>query len=195
MNEAVFERIAAIAFLAAILVGSYHRIRAHRPDEKISRKEEGKLIWFRLVLFPFLIGLILHISKPEAMQWSTVKLPNGLRWLGAAVTITCIPLLYWVFHSLGKNITDTVVTRTEHTLVTKGPYRWVRHPFYTTVILSWIGLSLLLASWLFPVLMAVFVLYLILRTPMEEANLSKRFGEDYRAYMQRTGSFLPRLRR
>ena len=44
--------------------------------------------------------------------------------------VTACGLLVWTFRCLGKNLTDTVVTRQEHTLVMQGPYRWVRHPFY-----------------------------------------------------------------
>ena len=45
------------------------------------------------------------------------------------VRVTAV-LLIWTLRSLGPNLTDTVVTRQAHTLVTRGPYRWVRHPFY-----------------------------------------------------------------
>ena len=45
-------------------------------------------------------------------------------------------LIVWAFRSLGPNLTDTVVTRRHHTLITRGPYRWVRHPFYDAVALS-----------------------------------------------------------
>ena len=62
------------------------------------------------------------------------------------------PLLFWTFHSLGKNLTDTVVTRREHTLVTHGPYRWVRHPFYDVVLLWGLSMSLLTANWLMALL-------------------------------------------
>jgi len=45
-------------------------------------------------------------------------------------------LLIWTLRTLGANLTDTVITRKEHTLVTSGPYRWVPHPFYDAVGLA-----------------------------------------------------------
>jgi protein-S-isoprenylcysteine O-methyltransferase Ste14 len=86
-----------------------------------------------------------------------------------------------------------VVTRKEHTLVTTGPYRWIRHPFYTSAALAILGNSLAAANWfIFSAGSLVFVLMAI-RVRKEEENLIARFGDDYRNYMQRTGRFLPRL--
>ena len=48
-------------------------------------------------------------------------------------------LIVWAFQSLGSNLTDTVVTRRQHTLITHGPYRWVRHPFYDAMACSIVG--------------------------------------------------------
>lgn len=193
MDDIYFHGIAIISFLLVILIGLYHRIKAHTP-EKISRAQEGKLIWLRLFALPILIVFILHLSHPEQMRRATVSLPGWLRWTGAVMAIVGVPLIYWVFHSLGKNITDTVVTRSDHTLVTAGPYRWVRHPFYSAFAVLWTGFALLLSSWLFVVLSIPVVVYLVIRTPVEEANLVERFGDGYRAYMARTGRYWPRLR-
>ena len=67
------------------------------------------------------------------MAWASVPIPLWLRWCGF-ILIGCWGLLFvWTFQTLGKNLTDTVVTRKDHTLVTTGPYRYVRHPFYTCV--------------------------------------------------------------
>ena len=102
-------------------------------------------------------------------------------------------LLFWTLRSLGKNLTDTVVTRKQHTLVTSGPYRWVRHPFYVCASLVELAVFLLSANAFFLVTGGLIFLLLALRTPVEEANLLGRFGEDYRRYMDRTGRFFPRL--
>ena len=102
--------------------------------------------------------------------------------------------MVWTFHNLGKNLTDTVVTRQEHSLITSGPYRWVRHPFYLAGALGALGVCLATANWFFAVLGAVVLIFLYRRTRIEEAKLVERFGDDYRSYMQRVGRFLPRLR-
>ncbi len=103
------------------------------------------------------------------------------------------PLLFWTFHSLGKNLTDTVVTRREHTLITRGPYRWVRHPFYLVVFLWGLALSMMAASGLLVIFGIACAIMLAIRTRTEEAKLAERFGDAYRDYAKQTGAFFPRL--
>ena len=103
-------------------------------------------------------------------------------------------LLFWTFSSLGKNLTDTVVTRREQTLVTTGPYRRVRHPFYDSVVLLVLASTLIAANWFLFAAGGLLFLLFIVRTRSEEEKLLDRFGDSYRAYMERTGLFLPRMR-
>ena len=93
------------------------------------------------------------------------------------------------------NLTVTVVTRAEATLVTSGPYRWVRHPFYVTIAFLLVSVSLIAANW-FIGLLGIFILaFFALRSPLEEQKLAERFGDEYRAYTKRTGKFFPRRAR
>ena len=102
--------------------------------------------------------------------------------------------MYWTLHSLGRNLTDTVVTRTNATLVTQGPYRWVRHPFYFTTALVMASVTLLTANWLIGITSVAILGMLAMRTPKEEQALIDRFGQDYIDYMRVTGRFFPRFR-
>jgi protein-S-isoprenylcysteine O-methyltransferase len=98
-----------------------------------------------------------------------------------------------MFRSLGKNITDTVIIRREHSLITHGPYRWIRHPLYTFGALLFLSLSLVTQIWLIPLLVVPTFAILLQRTTIEEKALQERFGEEYTQYSQRTGRFFPRL--
>jgi protein-S-isoprenylcysteine O-methyltransferase Ste14 len=91
-------------------------------------------------------------------------------------------------------LTDTVVTRRDHTLVTTGPYRWVRHPFYVAGVVGVVGVSLILANWFLLLVGGLAMALLVVRTAKEEELLLARFGEDYRRYAERTGRFFPRWR-
>ena len=102
-------------------------------------------------------------------------------------------LLIWTLRSLGKNLTDTVVTRRAHTLVTSGPYRWVRHPFYDALALAVLANSLAAANWFLFLSGGLLFVLIIVRTRTEEEKLVARFGDAYRAYVEQTGRFLPRL--
>jgi protein-S-isoprenylcysteine O-methyltransferase Ste14 len=134
-----------------------------------------------------------YLVDPASVARFSLPLPLWLRWVGAAMTLLVPPLLFWTFRSLGPNLTDTVVTRRVHTLVTHGPYRWVRHPFYDVGLLGGLSLSLVTANGLLALLVLAVVGMLFARTRIEEAKLIERFGAEYQAYAKRTGRFVPRL--
>jgi protein-S-isoprenylcysteine O-methyltransferase Ste14 len=140
-----------------------------------------------------LASIVAYLVNPQGIEWASMPLPEWLRWTGAGLLVACALLLGWTLHSLGKNLTDTVVTRKAHTLVMTGPYRWVRHPFYLSVLLLVVSCSILAANWfIFASGLAVFTL-MVVRTRIEEGKLVERFGDEYRRYLERTGGFFPRL--
>lgn len=194
-EDLLFRAIAVPIFLSGVAIGIYHRRKAAASGETISRRQEGTPIMVLLRLFGFSLWLAIlaYLINPAWMEWSSLDLPTWLRWIGVALGVLMVVLLYWVFHTLGRNVTDTVVTRREHTLVTGGPYNWVRHPLYSTSIVSFVGFGLLSANWFVLAMGIPTFLMLTIRTPIEEAKLVERFGDEYRAYMERTGRFLPRL--
>ncbi len=187
--------IAICAVIFPILI--YHRIQSQKTGEKLDRRQEGLLVLLTLrpIGVVLLAGLFLYLADPRAMAWATLVLPAPLRWAGIALALAGTTLLVATLRSLGKNLTDTVVTRREHALVTRGPYRWVRHPFYVSVTLFLAGCALAASNWFFLLFGAVVLALIGIRTRTEEAKLEERFGEAYRAYKGRTGAFVPRRRR
>jgi protein-S-isoprenylcysteine O-methyltransferase Ste14 len=195
-NESVFRSIVIISIVLTLPIGLYHRIRSQANREKLARKEEGIfiMIGLRLCGLLALIALVAYLISPSWMGWASLPLPTWLRWIGGCLAVFALPLLlFWTFHSLGKNLTDKVVTRREHTLVTHGPYLWVRHPFYDVVLLGVVSMSLLTANWLLALSGLTTFAMLVVRTRIEEEKLVERFGDQYRAYMARTGRFFPYL--
>jgi protein-S-isoprenylcysteine O-methyltransferase Ste14 len=173
-----------------------HRLRA-RTGEKLDRKQEGLfiLVTLRLSGLVGFIGMGVYLYNPADLAFNAVSLPTWLRWAGVGLGGLTAGLLYWTLRNLGKNLTDTVVTRQQHTLVTTGPYQWVRHPFYVCAALLIATLTLVSANVFFLMPGGLVLLLLVFRTRIEERNLLTRFGEDYRDYMTRTGRFFPRLSR
>lgn len=191
-------RIALVAVIVLTMVVTiYHRLQAAKSGERISHREEGYI--FAIVLR--LVGLVLWSSTfaylffPGSVQWAMLPLPSWVRWIGAATGALCSLLMYWTLSSLGKNLTDTVMTRTNAFLVTHGPYRWIRHPFYVTAALLMASVTVLTANWLIGLSSAGVLALLAIRTPKEEQMLIERFGQSYRDYMARTGRFIPRMPR
>jgi len=194
-QDQLFRTVLIVVFLVVLPSGVYHRLKSYATREKLDRRQEGLFILAtsRPVGIAFWLGLIAWMVNPVWMAWSSVSLPAWLRWTGVGLIALACGLLVWTFLCLGKNLTDTVVTRQKHTLVVHGPYRWVRHPFYDSAALLALALSLITANWFFFVTGVVLFWLLIIRTRTEEENLVARFGDSYRAYMKRTGRFLPRF--
>ena len=196
MSDIDLLRCAVVACCIALMpIGMYHRIRAH-TGERLDRWQEGAVILFglRLSALMLFVACILWLNVPRWMAWSELPIPFWLRWTGLGVSVTGGALFVWTVHTLGKNLTDTVVTRIDSSLVTNGPYRWVRHPFYTACGILLIGAALVTANWFIGLLSGLtWIVFLVIRTRIEERKLVERFGDDYRSYMLRTGRFLPRL--
>ena len=182
-----------IGWLILVPILAFHRIRSQMTRERLDRRQEGTfiLLTLRPAGFAHMAGVIAYLVNPSSMSWSALPLPIWLRWVGVAIGAAGGCLLVWTLVNLGRNLTDTVVTRKAHTLVTTGPYRWVRHPFYDAVALSVLANALAAANWFLLITGAALFALMVRRSRTEEANLLARFGNDYRAYTNRTARFLP----
>lgn len=189
-----FRYILVVGFFMLMGIGAVHRLKA-RTGEPLDRRQEGlfALVGLRLSALAGFAAFVAYLIRPSSVGFGAVPLPVWLRWTGVGLGCLSGWLLFWTLRSLGKNLTDTVVTRKHHTLVTTGPYRWVRHPFYDCAALIITTASLVAANVLFAITGGMVLLLLGLRTRVEERNLLNRFGEDYRRYMEHTGRFIPRL--
>jgi protein-S-isoprenylcysteine O-methyltransferase Ste14 len=183
---------AGLIFLAA---GMYHRIRAARSGDKLDRTKEGWpiLIGLRLAGLITFASTAAWIWNPAWFTWAAFPVPDWVRWIGAAGFVFAVSWLIWMFISLGSNLTDTVVTRRNAHFVDHGPYRYVRNPMYSGILLVGVSLGLALGTWLVPLAAAAMFLILARRTRIEEAYLIARFGDQYRSYMSRVARFFPRF--
>ncbi len=195
-NDNTFRFILILGFAVVFPIGVYHRLKSQASREKLDRREEGLfiLLTLRPIGWTGWLGTVVYVINPAWMSWSSVNLPIGVRWVGVGLGVIAAVLLIVVFRSLGTNITDTVVTRANHTLVTSGPYRWVRHPFYVAFALAVTANAVVTANWFLALTGVVSVVLIAIRTRTEEEKLVERFGDAYRNYMQRTGRFIPRLK-
>jgi protein-S-isoprenylcysteine O-methyltransferase Ste14 len=193
--DATFRPYVVAGFVLVILIAVPFRIRSGATREKLDRMQEGlaMLIALRLGGLAVWAAVIAFMIDPGLMSWSAMSLPPTARWTGVGLTIVTAVLLKWTLRSLGPNLTDTVVTREAHTLVTRGPYRWVRHPFYDCMALFVVSIALMMANWFVIVGGGVMFTLLAIRSRTEEQKLLERFGEPYRSYRNATGRFLPKM--
>lgn len=196
MNENIFRILAAVILLTAVGISSYFRRKADRESgETISRKVDGTAMMTVIRLGGLILWLtpFVYLINPAWMAWSRIGVPDWVRWLGVGLGLLCVAGIYWLFSSIGSGITPTSATRRQHTLVTSGPYRWVRHPLYTFGASMFVAFGMMADNWFIALLGILTFIAMAIRTPKEEANLVTKFGNEYRDYMKRTGRFLPKF--
>lgn len=137
---------------------------------------------------------LLYLFSP-LLDFANYDLPTWTGWVGTIVFTAAILLLWRSHADLGRNWSATLKIRTEHSLVTKGVYRHIRHPMYAAHLLWAIAQALLLSNWLAGwALLVTFVPVYLVRAPKEEQMMLEHFGEEYREYMSRTGGLIPRFK-
>lgn len=194
-DDTLFRTVTAVLMVAMIGISIYFRHRADQTGGRVGRHEEPAPIRLGLSLSGLLGfgGLLAYFFWPALLAPTLLAVPMWARWIGVALLGASTLGTYWIFQSLGSNVTRTVLTREDATLVTSGPYAFVRHPLYTNGALAFTALSLATTSWWFIASVALGMLLLAVRTRQEEAYLEARFGAAWRAYAAGTGRFFPRL--
>jgi protein-S-isoprenylcysteine O-methyltransferase Ste14 len=196
MNENIFRILGAIILITGMGISSYFRMKADKDTgEKIPRKADGTVMMNVIRIGGLILWLspFVYLINPQWMSWSKIGLPDEIRWVGVGLGILCVVGIYWLFSSIGSGITPTSATREKHTLVTSGPYRWVRHPLYTVGSSMFVAFGMMADNWFIALLGVLAFIGMASRTPKEEANLIEKFGDEYREYMKHTGRFLPKL--
>lgn len=187
---------ADFAILLVAVVRVARRLRA-RPDGTVDQtgNELPALRWIRIVLALFFYGALLDWLVPGTrLEFARLSLPDPARWAGEAAAAAGILLVWWAFETLGDDYRGGLGLWDDHRLVTRGPYRWLRHPVYVGFVVTMLGVGLLAADWVIGGSGLLLTLAIpVLRVPVEEAEMEERFGEEYREYRARTGAFLPRV--
>lgn len=124
--------------------------------------------------------------RPAPLSWMV--------WVGALVLALGVALRVWAIQTLDRAFTAVVQTTAEQQLITGGPYRWLRHPSYTGVLIGLVGASLLFESLAGVVAMVgVMLPVYVFRIRIEEQALIARFGEAYREFSARRWALIPPL--
>jgi len=202
MENGLFFRIAYLllwfVFIAARLVPSRNvpSVRRSRKERIESIKQEGIYAFFLffIAIYGNLIVAALYLFNLSWIQWSYLYLPLLLRVVGLILGVVSLPYVYWVGRTLANYYSYTVEVQEDHKLITTGPYRRVRHPLYAATFMFLVGQMLVADNWLLLLILLIMIPGLYIRIEKEEQMLIEEFGDEYRAYMKRTGRLLPHFR-
>ena len=182
-----------MAFTAAYLTIRGVFIRRARRQQKTDKGDLRDRLLIALVGIGQIVLPLLFVWTP-ALGLADRAQPSACLPLGV-VAMAAGLWLFWRSHvDLGDNWSVTLEIDAKHRLVTRGVYRLVRHPMYTSFFVSGMGQALLLANWVAgPAALVAVAVLVIVRLPNEEAMMIEAFGDEYRDYMRRTGGVVPRL--
>ena len=147
------------------------------------------------LLYPVLVVIAPGWAYESWANWSS-SIDVILQVAGLGLWVLGMTLLLWASHALGQYLSVNGVA-VDHELVTRGPYRYVRHPVYASFAAIAAGTTLVFRSYVLLGLSVVWILSSAWWVAAEERLFasSDGFGDAYRRYASQTGRFLPRVRR
>jgi protein-S-isoprenylcysteine O-methyltransferase Ste14 len=151
----------------------------------------------RLVYMLPLVATFYLLSRPEAYySWlGTRFVPDtaAVQWIAVLLTAAGVAIAIWARWHLGANWSGVVTLKEGHELIRTGPYRSIRHPIYTGILLALFGTAVALGEVRGLVAVAVAWLSFYVKARREESFLAQEFGPRFAEHQQHTGMFLPRL--
>ena len=147
----------------------------------------------RYAAWPFLVSasVMLYLA-PHSVPVAAIR-PGAVAFgIGMAMLLAGLVLRGWSIMTLGEYFTGSVAVSSDQPVVTAGPYRVLRHPSYTGILLAYTGIGLASANWVGLAAMAVLPLAaVLLRIRTEERALLVTLGDPYRAYATRHKRLVP----
>jgi protein-S-isoprenylcysteine O-methyltransferase Ste14 len=186
---------AGIAFYVVlgsfVLLEQRVRLRSWRVRHG-TREDQGSLL---VVLASVVVGLAGGFALAADLHESAI--PDG-RWptfvVGLLLMCSGIAIRQWSVALLGQFFTIDVRVHPDQTVVERGPYRWVRHPSYTGLIMTFVGIGLALGNWAALLMLAVVpTAGLVVRIRFDERALLDGLGEPYRRFAAGRPRLVPGL--
>jgi protein-S-isoprenylcysteine O-methyltransferase len=178
-------QLGLIYLISELLLTATRRSRSHTGTKQDRSTLRG--VWLVIIVS---VAAGIYVAK----HWPAAALPHDRSFAFASVGLFVAGLLlrWWAIITLGRFFTVDVTIEKDHELVERGPFRMVRHPSYTGVLLAFLGFALSLGNWaaLLVILLPNGVAF-IHRMNVEEDALAGVLGPQYTDYMRRTKRLVP----
>ena len=189
----IFTAIYFVGIIAEIIIRA--PLNQKRKQEKMSEQRitsQEKTLLGLLFTGMFLVPII--YAATNWLDFANYRLPAWAGWLGVVILAGAI-FVFWRAHAdLGLNWSPSLEIREKHELITRGVYSMIRHPMYASQWIWVIAQPLLLQNWIAGFLdLLVFIPFYFLRVKAEEQMMMEKFGDQYRAYMQKVGGVFPKF--
>jgi protein-S-isoprenylcysteine O-methyltransferase Ste14 len=164
-------------------------VGAFRRRAEATKKDRGSLSVLRICLVP---AIVLLEFSPRIAPAAEIPPPLVSAVVGIVILSAGEALRVWSKVALGRYFTYTVMTSSDQPVITSGPYRVLRHPSYTGLLLMAIGAGAAWGNWLGLAAMTLLTLVgLIYRIHVEEKALVEELGDRYRIYAENHKRMIP----
>lgn len=156
------------------------------------RESPGLAVYNRL---PVLLGAAILLAPgrlPLAINRPLLPVGPAPALLGTLLVIAGLSFSAWARWHIGRNWSSTVTVKEGHTLIRSGPYRLVRHPIYSGMLLALIGTALAIGTARGFIGAGLILLGFLVKIGVEEARMRETFPE-YADYCRRTARLIPGL--
>ena len=180
-----------VSFLIWIVIEAIVEIRQRKRFRAgAQRQDKGSL-----VVVAGTVGLGTALCALLALTVPATAITSArafLFWLGILLVYAGIVFRLYAINVLGASFTSTVAITPEQPLIEAGPYRLIRHPAYTGVLITLLGFGLCYTNWLsLLVIVGCALLGFSYRIRVEEHVLKAHLGQRYQEYMRRTKRLIP----
>jgi len=136
-----------------------------------------------------LVALILAVFQIGTLEYLNEY--NVIRYIGLVIYLVFSWVQVWSFKTLGDNYSQEVIIKKNHELVTKGPFKIIRHPQYLCQILLDLGATAATLGYIVGFLALIEIPIYILRASLEDKLLAKYFVEKFSDYKKKSGFMIP----
>lgn len=176
-----------------LLFGAYWLVSALKRKKTKRRESVLQRVGYTL---PLAASFYLIYQPQVHYGWLDTRfVPAGPfgEWFGVLLTAAGITVAFWARWHLGTNWSGVVTLKEGHELIRTGPYRTIRHPIYTGILLALLGTAITFGEVRGLLAMAIVWLSFYMKARREESFLSQEFGPNFAEHKQHTGMFLPRF--
>jgi protein-S-isoprenylcysteine O-methyltransferase Ste14 len=176
-----------ILFAAYWLVSALKRKKTKQRESIVQR-----LVYISPLLLAF---FFLYNPRANFAFLATYFVPHTpeVRWAGVAVMVAGLAFAVWARVHLGTNWSGVVTLKEGHELIRTGPYRNIRHPIYTGILIGFLGNAIVNGQVRGLIAVAIIWASFYIKARREEAFLGQEFGPKFDEHTRLTGMFLPKI--
>lgn len=195
-EDKVFRWLLVIVYITySIIKINVQKIKKFNGNSIEIDKSKYDIVLLNSFIMVEVIVIFFFIFFPQYFLWAKAPFSITLRIIGFILCTLALFLFHWIHKHLGVYFFNSLKLKKNHKLIVNGPYKFVRHPMYSTYYIFNTGIFLISSNYFIGILWLLCLTILVIyRFRKEEEMLQMKFGDEYLKYHHITPAFIPYLR-